>query len=391
MTLDCDVLVVGAGPAGSSAARAAAISGAKTIFIDKKREIGVPVQCAEGIGQSLFPFLPFEIPKELLIWKIDGMSFWAEDVTIERTGGFWSGYAINREKFDKWLANNAVKCGATLYTNTELIKLDIENDYLVKKATVKTPDGEEKIKPKVVIAADGVTSRVLKELGFNNFKDKCGKVLSFEMKSLDLQTPKYDQLYTGDFAPGASAYIFPKSKNRANIGVASLFSNKKLEKCYEEFLEIPQVKKQLRNGITVTEKSGWAPYCNLTDKWIYGNVLLVGDAANQNLKPFVEGILPAIICGNIAGRTATDHLINNLPLDTYITKIKDQLGEFFNQSDLITKIICNLNKSSDKKSHLLWLGLSANIFSPSQIEELKNEGYEILKNKLKIEVVKAHN
>jgi len=59
MSIECDVLVVGAGPAGSSAARAAAMNGAKTIFIDKKEEIGKPVQCAEGIGEDLFSYLPF--------------------------------------------------------------------------------------------------------------------------------------------------------------------------------------------------------------------------------------------------------------------------------------------------------------------------------------------
>ena len=59
MVIKCDVLVVGAGPAGSSAARAAAEAGASTICIDKKEEIGHPVQCAEGIGTYLFPLLPF--------------------------------------------------------------------------------------------------------------------------------------------------------------------------------------------------------------------------------------------------------------------------------------------------------------------------------------------
>lgn len=78
MVIRCDVLVVGAGPAGSSAARAAAEAGAHTILIDKKKEIGVPVQCGEGIGTYLFPFLPFKIPAEQVVWKLTGISFWAD-------------------------------------------------------------------------------------------------------------------------------------------------------------------------------------------------------------------------------------------------------------------------------------------------------------------------
>ena len=379
----CDVLVVGAGPAGSSAARAVAEAGAKTIFIDKKKEIGVPVQCAEAIGKYLIPFLPYRIPAEQLIWKIDGMSFWAEGITIERRGGIWSGYAINREKIDKWLANNAIRAGAKLHLESELIDLEFRDKYHVTKAIVKTT-GEEvrKIEPKVVIAADGVHSKVLNKLGFTNIKDKSVEVLSFDLNNLDLYKPTYEQLYIGDFAPGAYAYIFPLSKSRANVGVSSLLQTKKLEDCYAEFLEIPMVKKQLRNADKAVEKSGWAPYRYFSDRWVYGNILLVGDVANQNFKPFVEGVLPAIICGDVAGKTAYNFITGRNLLSDYQKRVKDKLGEFFLESDYVLDVLYELGKSLDKKSHLLRLGISADIFSLKEIEKLEKANYTILKNKL---------
>jgi digeranylgeranylglycerophospholipid reductase len=380
--MECDVLVVGGGPAGSSAARAVAEAGANTIFIDKKKEIGVPVQCAEAIGEYLIPFLPFKIPEEQLIWKIDGMSFWAEGIIIERSGGFWSGYAINREKIDKWLANNAIESGARLYLDTELVDMEFSEKYHVTKAIVKTKDGMKEIEPKVVVAADGVHSKVLNKLGFTNLKDKCGEVLSFELNNLNLYKPTYEQLYIGDFAPGAYAYIFPLSKSRANVGVASSFPGKKLERCYAEFLEIPEVKKQLRNGNKVVEKSGLAPYTYFSDKWVYENVLLVGDAANQNFKPFVEGVLPGIICGAIAGKTAYNFIKGRNLLSDYQKHVKDKLGNFFSESDRLSDVLYELGKPSDKKNHLLRLGISTDIFSPTEIEKLKKESYNTLKDKL---------
>ncbi|MBK5191405.1 MAG: FAD-dependent oxidoreductase, partial [Methanosarcinales archaeon] len=114
MALNCDVLVVGAGPAGSSAARAAAEAGAHTILIDKKKEIGVPVQCGEGFGSYLVPFLPFKIPQELLIWKLNEISLWADGITIARTGSLWTTYMVNRNDFDTWLAKMAENRGAQL-------------------------------------------------------------------------------------------------------------------------------------------------------------------------------------------------------------------------------------------------------------------------------------
>ncbi len=381
----CDVLVVGAGPAGCSAARVAAEAGAHTIFIDKKKEIGVPVQCAEAVGEYLIPYLPYNIPEEQLIWKIDGMLFWAEGITIERSGGIWSGYAINREKFDTWLAANAAKSGAQLQLETELIDLEFGEKYHVTKAIVKTDEVVREIKPKVVIAADGVHSKVLNKLGFTNLKDKCVEVLSFELNNVDLYNPTYEQLYLGDFAPGAYGYIFPLSKSRANVGVGSLFRTGKLEDCYEEFLEVPMVKKQLKNGKEVMEKSGWAPIQYLTDKWNYGNVWVVGDAANQNFKPFVEGVLPGIICGNIAGQTASDFVFGKAALDNYPNQVTDELGSFFLESDLILNVLYELSKSPDKKNHLLRLGISAAIFSPQEIEKLRKMDYATIKNNFDLE------
>ncbi|MEA2076120.1 MAG: NAD(P)/FAD-dependent oxidoreductase, partial [Euryarchaeota archaeon] len=235
---------------------------------------------------------------------------------------------------------------------------------------------------KVVIAADGVHSKVLDKLDFTNVEDKCGEVLSFELNNLDLYKPTYEQLYIGNFAPGAYAYIFPLSKSRANVGVGSLFQTKTLENCYEEFLEVPMVKKQLRNGKKVIEKSGWAPYRYVTDKWDYGNVLLAGDAANQNFKPFVEGIIPAIICGDIAGKTASDFVHDKGSLENYPNHIKDKLGNLFLESDQVLDILHMLSKSLDKKESLLRLGLFANVFSAKQIYELRSEKYGILKEKI---------
>lgn len=373
--ITCDVLVVGAGPAGCSAARAAAEAGAHTIFIDKKKEIGIPVQCAEAIGEYLIPYLPYRIPEEQLIWKIDGMLFWADDITIERSGGIWSGYAINRANFDRWLATNAVKSGAQLFLESELIDVELDDGSQVTKAIVKTNEGVKEIKPQVVIGADGVHSKVLDKLGFTTIEDKCVEVLSFELNNVELHKPRYEQLYLGDFSPGAYGYIFPLSQSRANVGVGTLFRTKNLEDCYDEFLELPEVKKQLRSSKKVIEKSGWAPIQYLADKWNYGNVLLAGDAANQNFKPFVEGVLPGIICGDTAGKTASDFVFGKDSLDNYPNHVMDKLGPFFLESDLFLDVLYELSKSSDKKNHLLRLGISTAIFFPQEIERLRKKDY----------------
>lgn len=386
MTLKCDVLVVGAGPAGSSAARAAAISGAKTIFIDKKKEIGVPVQCAESISKYLIPLLPFKIPSEQLLWETEGVQFWADDSLVEKTGDFWSACAVNRKNFDRWLAQTAVDAGAKLLTSAELVDLKVINEEVIENAVVKTLEGEKVIDPKVVIAADGVKSTVLNCLPIAVKEEgNIGHILSFEMKNLILEKPQLDQLFIGDFAPGTYGYIFPKSGTSANVGVGTLFSKEKLDEKYLEFLEIPHVKKQLRDGINVRSKSGSVPFRCITDSWVYGNTLLVGDSAAQNIKPFVEGILPGIICGDIAGQVAAQHIKSDMPLSNYVKNVQDKLGDIFKESDRIADIMYDLSLIKDRKQHLLRLGVSANVFSLNDIDRLKNEDYITLKKRFEAE------
>ena len=354
MSIKCDVLVVGAGPAGSSAARSAALNGAETILIEKKEEVGRDVKCAEGIGKYLFPYLPFTIPKEQLIWKIDGMLFSADGITVERTRDKWEGYSINRGEFDKWLSYLAVKSGANLWTNAELTDFEFKENNYVKKAIVKRNGRPVEILPKVVIAADGVESTVLKLLGL--YKPKRGdlaEVYSWEMNNLNLFKPHLEQIFTGSFTPGGYAYIFPKSKNTANIGVGGIFPEKKLESYFEEFLDIPHVKGQVKNAGYVADKSKKAVFNDLTEEWIYGNVILSGDVANQNLKPFIEGILPSIICGNIAGKLAYDQKDGkNMLDDIYKSMVNKVLGDYLQISNELLDAINYLYSKKEKIKYL---------------------------------------
>ena len=107
-----DVLVVGSGPAGSLAARYAAMGGADVILIDKKSEIGSPKRCAEGVSKEGLAKVNVEpnprwITKELDGTRLvspDGTSVW---ITSEKVQLPESGYILERKVFDKYMAMEA--------------------------------------------------------------------------------------------------------------------------------------------------------------------------------------------------------------------------------------------------------------------------------------------
>jgi len=389
--IECDVLVVGAGPAGSSAARAAAMRGAKTIFIDKKKEVGVPVQCAEGIGKYLFPYLPFKIPKSQLKWRIDGVLFNSGNITIERRGRFWEGYTIDRSSFDKYLSNLAINSGAKLMIKSELIEFKFDKDRNVKRAILKVNKRRTKeIKPKLIIGADGAESKVLDLI--HKYKPKKGDVAtvhSWEMKNLKLKNPHFEHIYMGDFSPSGYAYIFPKSKDSANVGIGHIYpeendeENKKLEDFFYNFLEEESLKNQFKDATFVIEKSGKAVIGNIVDEWIHGNVLLVGEAANHNLKPFVEGILPSIISGNLAGEISTRMIKGeNILMKNYLDSVEKLLNPHFRLSTKLIDILKRIYAMKTKEKHLLFCGIASGLFELERLDELESASYEVLEESL---------
>ncbi|MFH0818213.1 MAG: NAD(P)/FAD-dependent oxidoreductase [Candidatus Micrarchaeota archaeon] len=390
MELNCDVLVVGCGPAGATAARAAALGGAKVICIEKKREIGNPVQCAEGIGSYLFQNLPFKIPEEQLKWKIDGIHFWVDGKSITRKGELWSGYTIDRREFEQWLAREAVNAGARVSTDTELTELKMKAEW-VDKVTVINNGRETTIRPKVIVAADGSESRVLSLLGkYKRTRANVAEVYSWEIHNLKLETPHLEQLYIGDFAPGGYGYIFPKSNTSANVGVGASMHHKSIKEYYEHFIEMPEIKKQINGGTAHVEKTKKAIWGDITDEWIFGNVIAAGDTANHNLKPFIEGILPAVISGNIAGELA--QVLSSgkeITHKHYLDQIRKRLHPHFDASNEIYEKCNSLFRTRDKHKHLLFAGLAAQLFELEEIDELRRLTYEALEARFIEESVKA--
>ncbi|MBU0636212.1 FAD-dependent monooxygenase [Candidatus Micrarchaeota archaeon] len=358
MTLECDILVIGGGPAGLAAARAAALKGAKVICIEKKEQIGKPVQCAEGIGTNFLHLLPFKIPPLLLRWPVSGYAFHLGDLSVVLKGKQFSGFSIDRWRVEQWLSREVIKGGGKVLSGSTLSHLNVKKN---KISASFTRMGEKKlIKSKKLICADGAHSLSADLLGlYSSKRGSLGPIYTWEVHGARINQCNLEHLFLGSFAPTGYGYLFPKSKTVANIGVGAIHPRKPMEKYFDEFLQVPLVKKQVKNAKFITEKSKDAAFGKLIDKWTLDNVLFAGDIATHNYKPFVEGFIPAMIAGHVAGNFAADNI--SFLEEDYRAAIYASLP-LLSESDDLGRLMFKIFKKKQKIQELLLFGLSSELF-----------------------------
>ena len=301
-----DVLVVGSGPAGSTTARYAAEGGADVMFIERRPEVGVPVRCGEfmpGMSEikGMFPNLTdgeslFDVPDSLRCLDIKGIKL--VDPKGKVTLLDFDGYTTDRDRFDQYLARQAVEAGARLEMNC-LFK-GIEGGVAV------TSQGE--IEYKVIVGADGPGSRVARSLGLAKNRNPYPAVTA-QVKG-DFEP--YTYMFFGDVAPGAYSWIIPKD-GRANVGVgfSPKFSDGNLSEYFEKFAK--------NRGFEEFSKleGKYVPSEGPIDRTVSGNGMVVGDAAGQVISVNGGGIPLAMIAGRICGTVAASNISSGSPLSDY--------------------------------------------------------------------------
>jgi len=377
-----DVIVVGAGPAGSMAARFAAEQGVSVLMLEKDRDVGYPVRCGEAISKKgVENFI--EPDERWITAHITKFSLNAPDGNEALIEFDDSGYVLERRIFDYELAKTAANAGAEILTRAYVNGLIIEEDRV---AGVKYEfQGEPKeIKSKIVIGADGVESRVGRWAGIETYVDfrnmECCTQITASNIPLDQNTLYF---YFGkDYAPGGYFWIFPKGKNIANIGlgVNGMVGKKRSALSFlNQFME-----NKYPNAPVLTSIAGGVPSTITLNKISSPGILLAGDAARQVNPLSGGGISSGMIGGSIAGRIAGE-AVKLKQLDhifTYDNEWHNRVGKkheiynrlkngIYNFSDeKFNKIAESFNKVPKNKRTLGRIFVTALINQPSLLADV---------------------
>ena len=302
-------MVVGAGPAGSMAARAAAQEGAKVLMFDKRRELGVPVQCGEALNEDVLKELDIRLDPRWALSKTNAAKLVSPsgiEVRIaERKVVGKIGYILDRKIFDKHLTTLAAKGGADIMVGTLVDGLILE-DGKPKGVRARGANGRLEVRAEVIIAADGVGSRVARWAGLNTYLklDDIETGVQFQMVGINFESPSMMEYYFGSkIAPGGYCWVFPKGEDMANVGLGILGSRaerRPIEYLRDFVARMPSLSK----GKIIEINAGGVPVGGPIKQTVKDNLLVVGDAARQVNALTGGGIDSAMRAGNIAGEVA---------------------------------------------------------------------------------------
>ncbi|WP_456370243.1 NAD(P)/FAD-dependent oxidoreductase [Geoglobus sp.] len=328
---DYDVVVVGAGPAGSIAAKTAAEKGLEVLLIEKRQEIGVPVRCAEGVSrEGLESFVKPDsrwIASEIESAEIISPSSHKVVLSAESAGNE-VGYVLERKIFDRYLARLASKAGAEVLTKTSAVSFRREDGIV--RLGIRSMGELEEVTTKIVIGADGVESRVAKWAGIDttlklNEIESCVQYLMTNIEFEDDTT----YFWVGKkYAPGGYIWLFPKGKDAANVGIGVMpgLAENSAKWYLDRFVE-----EHFPEGEIVEVVVGGVPVKGAMDTAVADNVMLAGDAARHTDPITGGGIINAMKAGYHAGITAYEAVeVNDYSAKTlkrYDERWKSDFGE----------------------------------------------------------------
>ena len=373
MKEDYDIIVVGAGPAGSVAAQNAAAE-SDVLLIEKRPEIGAPVRCAEAVPLVETPFV-FHTSFEKYVkpdrkWvasEVKGVRATAPDGTIVEVSGEMLGkeeplgIVLERKLFDRQLAKDAARSGAHVMVRTRATGLILQ-DGTVRGVKLSRLGEAFDVRAKLVIGADGVESQVGRWAGINTTL-KLGDIEScvqYHMQNVELTDNTLD-FYFGSSAPSGYAWAFPKGDGAGNIGLGVLgskLSGKRPLAYLDEF-----VAQRFPDGKPVELMMGACPVSGALSHIVGNGLMLVGDAAHHTEPITGGGIMAALQSGTIAGQVANKAVRQNdssvRVLREYETEWNRSFGKARERTYKVKEFVVNLSDDEINRIFHAFAGITA--------------------------------
>jgi digeranylgeranylglycerophospholipid reductase len=341
-----DLVVVGAGPGGSTAATVAAQAGLSVLLIEKRQEIGSPVRCAEGVGHDqLAAFIepePRWIAAEVTQIEITAVTGGDERV-LRASGG--RGYVLERRIFDRVLAERAARAGAEVRVKTAVTGVLTDEGRVwgvrIQHADFLGEAGAMDVEASVLIAADGVEAQVGRWSGLDLHLPLGDTMVCAQYLLASVSIDPSCTYYTLDHqvAPGGYAWVFPKGETAANVGLgvqadlshssAATFSSSHTHAAADTtalnlLTRFIEAHPRLAQGYPVTLVTGNVPVALTPPHLAVDGMMVVGDAARQVDPLTGGGIGNAMVAGQLAAQVTIEALVAGDTSAAFLQRYRDR-------------------------------------------------------------------
>ncbi len=381
-----DVIVVGAGTGGTTAARFAAQKGLDVCLIDSKEKsrIGDKI-CGDAVGSEIFDYLKIKHPNdEELSCRIKGAKLYSPNLQkcLTLTDPKQAGYIVNRLEFGQRLLNEALDAGVNQFLdNTMALDLIYQGNF-VSGLKVRLKNGEKiDFKTRIIIDASGfysplrkiVKSSVIEKEIFKEDTILCYReIVKFSNQDQQVNDPEYITIILDqEKAPGGYIWYFPKNETSVNIGLGTFTDYKgKVKELYQKNVFTEFVK--TNNYEIISTGGGIVPIRRPLWSCADNGIMLVGDAGCHVNPIHGGGIDPSMRAGNFAATTAVSAIEEgNYSLNKlwdYNYKIMTSFGAEFASLDLLRITLQKLSNES------LNFSLEKDLLTGGEILEISSTG-----------------
>jgi digeranylgeranylglycerophospholipid reductase len=315
----CDITVVGGGPAGLSAAYAAAKDGAKVVLFEKDEAIAHSVRTSgvTWISEMERLGIPSEYYNPIQNYRFVSPS---NDVLIR--GSISKSCVLEVRATYQYLAFLAAKAGAQIMVKSNIINVIKEGDKVVG-VKASTPKGDLTVRSTLVIDASGFNTSVGRKAGVAGEWKRYGVGAEYECYCDDIDSTTWVLMVGQKYSDAGYAWVFPLSRNRVRIGVgigkpeSSAEPLEKLHKIIEKrFKPLDAIGEGKIQPIEL--HYGFIPNEGVRQSSISDGLIMVGDSAGQSNPLVLEGIRFAIEFGRLAGKVGVKSLSYNANRDSLL-------------------------------------------------------------------------
>ncbi len=320
---ETDVVIIGAGPAGCTVARKVAEAGFSVLIVDKRQELGAPIQCSGAVSRHALIENDIHPDPEFIHEAIYGfriMDGLGSETNIDYrelkpdTYGAQSnrqplGYVVDRRRFDRYLYTQAERAGAEGWLKAEALGYAKSGSEVV--VSIRRFNEVNQVKTKVIVGADGLRSQVGKWAGMQTHIKLTELASCLQVIVDGVETDGMLELITGSqTAPGGYGWVFPKGGGYAEVGLGVIapYTVKTAQQHLDDFMKNSFLSHRFANAKVLEVQGGGVPLAAPLKKQYADNVILVGDAA-RHVNPITGGGIHTALSG---GRVAADFLSNHL-------------------------------------------------------------------------------